>query len=124
MSTKILTKEDFFSIKEKDVYNEQSINSIVDEVKTLYPEKYEIYGKIMFIDYAKLMLLKNYFKNHILEIEKDVYVKWEDFCEVIRFENEQITQRFIGGVNNINLCDKDGEYLNKKLYGMLLAEFK
>lgn len=120
----IITKKDFFNIKEKDIMDEKRINLIVNKIKNISPEKYENYGKNTIIDYAKSMLLKQFYLNSIIEIKENVFVKWEDFTQLIRFENGDITQRFIGGLYDINLCDKLGNYLDNKLCGMLLTDFK
>jgi hypothetical protein len=124
MDIQILTKTDFFSLRELDIYTDEQIDLILKDIKLIHPEKYEKYGKDLLSDYTKTQMVKSYFSKYIIEIEKDVYVRGEDFAEVIRFENGQITQRFIGGVNDITLCDLSGSYLNKKVYGMLLCNFR
>lgn len=124
MKNKILTKKDFFSINEENIFNQERINLIVDEIKRKFPEKYEFLGKNKIIDYVKHLLLKNHFLNLIIEIKENIYVKGEDFIQLIRFENGQITHRFIGGLYDINLCDKTGKYLEVKLSGILLSDFK
>jgi hypothetical protein len=124
MNIKILNNKNFFIIEEKDIYNDKKINIIVNEIKTRFPQKYENYGKNNIIDYAKNMLLKDYFFNFIIKIDENIYVKGEDFVQIIRFDDNQITHRFIGGLYNINLCDKSGNYLNKKLQGFHLSNFK
>jgi hypothetical protein len=124
MKIKIITKKDFFSLNEKDIYKEEKINLILNKIKTKSHKKYEDYGKNTIIEYAKNVLLKNHFSNSIIEIKKDIFVKWEDFTQIIRFDNGKITYRFVGGLYDINLCDKSGLYLDKKLYGMLLSEFE
>lgn len=123
MSIKILTAKDFYSIKEQDVFKPEYIGLILDKIKTASPEKYEKYGLDTLTDYAKSMLLKDYFKDCLVQIKEDVFVKWVDFTQIVRFDNNKITHRFIGGVYDIKLCDKSGNYLDSKLYGMLLSNF-
>lgn len=123
MKNKIISKKDFFSIKEEFIFNKEKIDLIVNNIKIISPEKYQNYGKYSIIDYAKSVLLKNYFSNTIIELKENIYVKGEDFSQLIRFENNRITQRFIGGLYDINLCDYSGNYLEKKLYAMLLFDF-
>ena len=105
------------------VYNESSINQIVNHIRNISPEKYENYGKNTIVDYAKNMLLKGYLKGSLIHIKEDVYVNWEDFTQLIRFENGQIVQRFIGGLYDIKLTDNIGNYTGRNLYGMLLSDF-
>lgn len=123
MLSKILTQKDFYSIKEQDVFVDKQISLILDRIKTISPEKYQKYGELTLTEYAKSVLLKNYFANYLVQINENTFVKWEDFTQIVRFDNNQITHRFIGGVYDINLTDEMGNYTDKKLYGMLLNRF-